>query len=116
MNTLEDNTELSVHRLVPCRTRRPDSGAKRRHRCACTSCFIRLDEDLLREAKRKATETGTTLTALIEESLRERLQRRVDRPRRETPVRLRTCAGTGLRPGIDLDDSASLLDTMDEQS
>jgi hypothetical protein len=29
-----------------------------------------------------------------------------------TTVRLRTCDGTGALPGVDLDDSASLLDRM----
>jgi len=74
---------------------------------------IRLDDRLLREAKQRATESGVTLTALIEESLRERLQRRGDRVRATTPVRLRTCGGSGLLPGVDLDDAASLLDIMD---
>lgn len=37
---------------------------------------IRLDEKLLKEAKRQAAESGMTLTAIIEDSLRERLARR----------------------------------------
>lgn len=74
---------------------------------------MRLDDALLREAKRHAAETGTTLTALIEESLRERLHRRADAARSTEPVRLRTCGGGGPLPGIDLDDSASLADAMD---
>lgn len=37
---------------------------------------IRLDDALLLEVKREAAETGMTLTAVIEESLRERLARR----------------------------------------
>ncbi len=52
-----------------------------------------------------------TLTAIIEESLRARLARTTAAPR--TPVRLTTAGRGGLRPGIDLDDSASLLDVMD---
>lgn len=38
---------------------------------------IRLDDELLREAKRLAAETNQTLTAVIEEALRERLARRL---------------------------------------
>lgn len=48
---------------------------------------------------------------IIEESLRARLARTTAEPR--TPVRLTTAGRGGLRPGIDLDDSASLLDVMD---
>ena len=71
---------------------------------------IRLTDSLLLEAKREAARCGMTLTAIIEESLRARLARTTAEPRR--PVRLTTGRG-GLRPGIDLDDSASLLDVMD---
>ena len=55
-----------------------------------------------------------TLTAIIEESLRERLARSqiTDEPR--PGIRLTTTGRGGLRPGIDPDDSASLLDAMDD--
>ena len=53
-----------------------------------------------------------SLTALIEDSLRERLHR-VEERRRAEPVRLRTTGRGGVRPGVDLDDSASLLEAMD---
>ena len=52
-----------------------------------------------------------TLTAVIEESLRARLARTTAEP--QTRVRLTTAGHGGLRPGIDLDDAASLLDVMD---
>ena len=74
---------------------------------------IRLDDDLLREAKKRATEAGMSLTALIEDSLRERLYRAGERDRRAEPVRLRTTGRGGVRPGVDLDDSVSLLEAMD---
>ena len=77
---------------------------------------IRLDDELLREAKRRAAEAGTTLTALIEESLRERLSREQGPPVARRRVRLKTTGTGGLRSGIDLDDSASLLDAMDDIS
>ena len=74
---------------------------------------IRIDEDLLREAKALAARTGKSLTAVIEDSLRESLarQRRVGQRK---PVRLITFAGNGLQPGVDLDDTASLLDLLDK--
>ena len=75
---------------------------------------IRLDDELLRQAKRLAAERNTTLTALIEDALRQRLQRESVEARSEAPVRLRTFGNGGVRPGVDLDDSAALLEVMDE--
>jgi hypothetical protein len=74
---------------------------------------IRLSEELLKEAKRQAAESGTTLTAIIEDSLRERLYRGKERARSRKRVRLKTAGSGGVQPGIDLDDSAALLDAME---
>jgi predicted transcriptional regulator len=74
---------------------------------------IRLDDDLLRRAKRHAMERGTTLTAVIEDALRRALAPE-SRPGRRV-ASLSTFRGDGLRPGIDLDDTSSLLDAMDER-
>lgn len=73
---------------------------------------VRLDQHLLAQAKKRAAETGRTLTSVLEEALRESLQRRT-RASRRAPVKLRTVKGSGVHPGVDLDDSASLLDTME---
>ena len=73
---------------------------------------VRLDEPLLADAKRLAAETGRTLTAVLEDALREVLARR----RRTKPggrVKFTTFQGKGLHPGVDLDNSAALLDRMD---
>ena len=73
---------------------------------------MRLDESLHAEAKELAAQTGQSLSDGVKDALREMLARRglqVERP----PVRLPTFAGKGLQPGIDLDDSAALLDLMD---
>jgi Arc/MetJ family transcription regulator len=74
---------------------------------------IRLDEDLLAKAKRAAIERGTTLTAVIEDALRRALA--PGHAERRERFELPTFRGDGLRPGVDLDDTASLLDVMDEQ-
>jgi len=74
---------------------------------------VRLDEKLLKEVKRHAAESGMTLTAVIEESLRERLARKSRRGSTRARVRLHAVGKGGLRPGIDLDDSASLLSAME---
>jgi len=73
---------------------------------------IRLDDELLTRAKRAALERGTTLTAVIEDALRMALAPGMPAPRDAKP--LPSFKGDGLRPGVDLDDSASLLDLMDE--
>jgi hypothetical protein len=74
---------------------------------------IRLSEDLLREAKRVAVETGKSLTAVIEDALRESLARRRQAPERKR-VQLPTFGGGGVFPGVDLDDTSSMLDLMDK--
>ena len=73
---------------------------------------IRLDDQLLREAKKRAAERGTTLTAVIEDSLRESLARWKP-SRRRRKFRLPTWGRGGVFPGVDLDDSAALLDRME---
>jgi hypothetical protein len=73
---------------------------------------IRLDDDLLREAKAYAAATDRTLTRVIEDALRAALARRAAQPARRR-VRLRTFKGRGVQPGVDLDSNAALLDHMD---
>ncbi len=77
----------------------------------CMRTTVRLDEDLLQAAKQHAVESGKTLTAVLEHALRESLARRTVQARAR-PVRLKTFKGGGVRPGVDLDDGASLLDLM----
>lgn len=73
---------------------------------------VRLDDDLLRQTKTLAARTGRTLTAVIEDALREALARHGSRPR-HARVTLPTFKGEGLRPGVDVDHTAGLLDIMD---
>ena len=73
---------------------------------------IRLPDDLLAEAKRLAAETQRTLTNVIEDAIREALARH-HAPRKAKPRRLTTFKGSGLLPGIGLDDSAALVDAME---
>ena len=73
---------------------------------------IRIDDQLLREARQLANRTGRTLTAVFEDALRETLSRQRRRGTRE--VELPTFRGNGLRPGVDLDDSAALIELMDQ--
>lgn len=73
---------------------------------------VRLDDRLLAEAKHLAARTGRTLTAVIEDALRESLARCKPANRRR-PATLPSYHGQGLQPGVDLDDSAALLDLME---
>ena len=75
---------------------------------------IRLPENLLKEAKAYALRSGKTLTAVIEDALRESLTRQQARQAPRPPVKLTTVGGQGLQPGVDLDDSAALLALMEE--
>ncbi len=73
---------------------------------------ISLPEALIAEARRRALETGRSLTAFIGDAVRESLGRQrasKDRP----PIRITTYGGSGLQPGVDLDDSAALQDLID---
>ncbi len=73
---------------------------------------INLDAEVLAQAKVLARRSGKTLTAVIEDALRERLARRSALPPPE-PVRLVTVGGNGLLPRVNLDDSAALRELMD---
>ena len=72
---------------------------------------MNLPDDILVQLKKLAAERGATLTALIEEALRGALARRRGRPR-PGRIKLATYGRGGLQPGVDLDDTASLLDLM----
>ena len=73
---------------------------------------IRFDQQILVQAKKLAVDRGITLTALLEDSLRETLSRRKPAPRR-SKVRLTTAGRGGVTPNVDLDDNAALLDLME---
>ncbi|HEX3692307.1 MAG TPA: hypothetical protein VHU13_03090, partial [Solirubrobacteraceae bacterium] len=69
------------------------------------------DDDLLAAAKQRAAAEHTTLTSLIEDSLRQTLAPRPDVA--PTPFTIRSFGGRGAKPEVSLDDSAALRDLMD---
>lgn len=73
---------------------------------------IRLDKDLLKELKQLSAESGQTMTSIIEDALRSSLQTR-KQPEKKQAVKLLVVNGDGLQAGVDLDDSAALLDLME---
>ncbi len=76
---------------------------------------VRLPDDLVRRAKRKAVAEGRSLTALIEDGLRRVLSERPLSGRAGRVLPPVSSATGGLMPGIDLDGSAALqeMDDMD---
>jgi len=72
---------------------------------------VRLPDELVRRAKRRARAEGSTLTALIEEGLRRVLKEPPPRTKRVMP-RVSKARG-GIMPGINLDDAAALAEMDD---
>lgn len=63
---------------------------------------VRLPDDLLARAKRKAAAEGRTLTALIEDGLRRVVDERPKAPKARRVVLPVSKATGGLMPGVDL--------------
>jgi hypothetical protein len=73
---------------------------------------VRLEDDLLRQAKHHAAERGKTLTSVIGEALQAYLARPAAASA-QTPLDLPVSGHGGTLPGVDLDDTAQLYDAMD---
>jgi hypothetical protein len=71
-----------------------------------------LDDALYQETKKAALDTGRPVTAVIEDALREALARRRKSGQR-TPLNLPVLKERRLAPGVDLDDSAGLVEIME---
>lgn len=75
---------------------------------------VRLDDALMKRARSEAARRGETFTALIEKGLRLALARPAKRDERAN-VQLPVCRrGGGTLPGVDIGNSADLLDRMEE--
>jgi len=79
----------------------------------CMRTTLDLDDSLYREARKVAIAAGRPVTALVEDALREMLGRR-KKAGRASPPRLPVLKGRRLAPGVDLDDSAALLQLLEE--
>ena len=79
----------------------------------CMRTTIDLPDELLRQARTRAAEEGTTLTALLAEGLRLRLNESAGTRRRRRKLPLSTVGG-GLQPWIDPSSNASILDAADD--
>ena len=74
---------------------------------------VNVDEALLTQAKELAARTRRSLGEVIEDALRVLLAAREPAGSRATVV-LPVYGGSGLRPGVDLDDKESLAALLDE--
>jgi hypothetical protein len=74
---------------------------------------VRLPEDLVRRAKRKAAVEGRSLTALIEDGLRRVLTERAATGRAKRILAPVSKATGGLMPGIDLNETAAVQELED---
>jgi len=74
---------------------------------------VRLPDDLVRRAKRKALAEGRSLTALIEDGLRRVLNDRAPAARTKRVLPPVSSATGGLMPGVSLDDAAALQEIED---
>lgn len=78
-----------------------------------TRTTVRLPEDLMRKVKRAASETERSLTAVIEDALREHLSRPIESTSQLLDP-LPTDGKGGLQPGVSIDDSRALRELLDE--
>lgn len=72
---------------------------------------IRINDDLLKRAKKRAADEGRTLTSLVEEGLVLMLSRTKAGRRKRIELPVSKAAG-GVLPGIDLNRSSDLEEVM----
>jgi hypothetical protein len=77
----------------------------------CMSTTININDTLLQTAKLRAAESHRTLTSVIEDALRLAFEAK-RAPGKRRRVSIPTSGSGGLLPGVDLDDTSSLLDRM----
>lgn len=75
-----------------------------------TRTTVRLPDELLEAAQRRARETGRSFTELLADSLRYELRRPRIPARVHEPLPIYD--GNGLQPGVDLSDAGALEDLM----
>jgi hypothetical protein len=75
---------------------------------------IRINDHLLIEVKKLALKQNISLSEVIETALKDMLGRR-QTYKIKKPVQLPTFKGKGLKHGVDLDDTAALLEFMESK-
>lgn len=72
---------------------------------------LAIDDNLLREAKRRAAHRGMSLGQYVEDALRRAFTRPVAEERPPIPI---FRGGTGVRPGLDLTSNKAMYEVLDE--
>jgi hypothetical protein len=75
---------------------------------------VNIQGELLQHAKQLALQQHETLGGVIEDALRKLFSKNAATAQIK-PTRLSTFKGKGLQPGVDLDDTADLLDIMENR-
>jgi plasmid stability protein len=73
---------------------------------------IRIDDELYREVKTRAAQSGRTVAAVLEDAVRRGLN--ASNRRDAGSYVVRTTGRGGLRPGVDLSSNASVAEASDE--
>jgi hypothetical protein len=73
---------------------------------------VSIDDRLLRQAKLAAARSGRTLSDLVDDGLRLLLAQRPERG--QARVELPVFGGSGLRPGVDVEDKEGLAALLDD--
>ena len=74
---------------------------------------VKIKDDLFRQAKKRASEEGRTLTSLIEEGLAVMLAKSKSSRRKRVHLPVSKASG-GVLPGVDLNRSADLEEVMNK--
>ena len=74
---------------------------------------LRINDELLKQAKQRAAEEGRTLTSLVEDGLALILAKSKVRPRKRVRLPISRASG-GLMPGVDLNRSCELEEVMNK--
>lgn len=74
---------------------------------------ISIDDKLLRAIKRRAADTDRTLSAVIEDAVRAELARDSVTGKPSRSQKVVTFKGNGVRPGVNLNSTAELIDLME---
>ena len=78
----------------------------------CMRTTVRIKDDLLRQAKKRAADEGRTLTSLIEDGLTLILAPPKGDRRKQIQLPMSKASG-GVLPGVDLNRSGDLEEVMD---
>ena len=78
----------------------------------CMRTTLEINDELYRQAKETAMRTGRALRDVVEDALRLAFQES-ESGRRTRMTLPESKAAPGVRPGVDLDNSAALLDLME---